>query len=428
MGMYEIATILIVLTALFGFVNHRFIHLPTTIGVMVIALLVSLGFIALDRLGMGIGREEAARLVEGINFNEALLHGMLGFMLFAGALQIDLKELANHKWDILLLSTAAVIASTIIIGGLTWLLMDLLDIGVSMPTCLLFGTLISPTDPVAVLGIIKDSGAPLSLETKITGEALFNDGVGVVIFMILFALVAGDHEVTLQRAAVLFLEEAVGGIMFGLALGYVSFQMLKRVNNYQVEVILTLAVVMGGSMLADEIGTSGPLAIVVAGLMVGNQGREFAMSETTQLHVDTFWKLLDEILNAILFLLIGLEVLATSFTGRLLSAGLLIIPVVLFARWVSVGSVMSILRLRRIFTHGAISLMTWAGLRGGISVALALSLPSGNERKVILAITYTVVIFSILVQGLTLGKLTKKVLANRPARENLFGGKNERAS
>jgi CPA1 family monovalent cation:H+ antiporter len=422
MGLFEISTILIVLTALFGFLNYRFVRLPTTIGVMVIALLVSLGFIALDSLGFGIGRDQAARLVGGINFNEALLHGMLGFMLFAGALQINLKELAGQKWDILLLSTAAVIASTFIVGGLTKLLLDLLGIGVNFLTCLLFGALISPTDPVAVLGIIKTSGAPKSLETKIAGEALFNDGVGVVVFMVLFALATGGHGVSAGKVATLFLEEAVGGIAFGLALGFLTFQMLKRVNNYQVEIMLTLAAVMGGSVLADAIGTSGPLAIVVTGLVIGNQGRALAMSETTRIHVDTFWELIDEILNAILFLLIGLEVLAMTFTGRLFAAGVLVIPVVLLARWLSVGGIMSILRMRRAFTQGAVWIMTWSGLRGGISVALALSLPSGPERKVILAITYIVVIFSILFQGLTLGKLTEKILASEPRNgENLSG-------
>jgi CPA1 family monovalent cation:H+ antiporter len=414
MGLFEISTILIVLTALFGFVNYRVFRLPTTIGVMVVALLVSLGFIALDSLGFGIGRDQAARLVGGINFNEALLHGMLGFMLFAGALQINLKELAGQKWDILLLSTAAVVASTFIVGGLTKLLLDLLGIHVNFLACLLFGALISPTDPVAVLGIIKTSGAPKSLETKIAGEALFNDGVGVVVFMVLFALATGGHEVSAANVAFLFLEEAVGGIVFGLALGFVTFQMLKRVNNYQVEIMLTLAAVMGGSVLADAIGTSGPLALVITGLVIGNQGRALAMSDTTRMHVDTFWELIDELLNAILFLLIGLEVLAMSFTGRLFAAGALVIPVVLLARWLSVGGIMSILRMRRAFTHGAVWIMTWSGLRGGISVALALSLPSGQDREVILAITYIIVIFSIIFQGLTLGKLTEKILAGKP--------------
>jgi CPA1 family monovalent cation:H+ antiporter len=414
MGLFEISTILIVLTALFGFVNYRIFRLPTTIGVMVVALLVSLGFIALDSLGFGIGRDQAARLVGGINFNEALLHGMLGFMLFAGALQINLKELAGQKWDILLLSTAAVVASTFIVGGLTWLLLDLLGIYINFLTCLLFGALISPTDPVAVLGIIKTSGAPKSLETKIAGEALFNDGVGVVVFMVLFALATGGHEVSAGKVATLFLEEAVGGIMFGLALGIVTFQMLKRVNNYQVEIMLTLAAVMGGSVLADYVGTSGPLAIVVTGLVIGNQGRALAMSDMTRMHVDAFWELIDEILNAILFLLIGLEVLAMTFTGRLFAAGVLVIPVVLLARWLSVGGIMSLLRMRRAFTQGAVWIMTWSGLRGGISVALALSLPSGQDREVILAITYIIVIFSILFQGLTLGKLTEKILSGKP--------------
>jgi CPA1 family monovalent cation:H+ antiporter len=419
MGLFEISTILIVLTALFSFVNYRTIRLPTTIGVMVIALLVSLGFIVLNSFGIGIGSRQAADLVAGIDFNEALLHGMLGFMLFAGALHVNMNELASQKWDVLILSTAGVVASTFIVGGISWWVLGLLGFPQPLMFCLLFGALISPTDPVAVLGIIKTAGVPKKLETVIAGESLFNDGVGVVVFMILLALAKGGDDVTPHTVVKLFLEEAVGGIIFGLVLGYVTFQLLKRVDNYQVEILLTLAAVMGGSVLADALNTSGPLAVVVTGLFIGSHGRAFAMSATTCENLDKFWQLIDEILNAVLFLLIGLEVLAMSFTMGYLGAGLLAIPIVLLARWLSVGGTVSVLRVRRAFTQGAVRVITWAGLRGGLSVAMALSLPNGPPREVILSMTYVVVVFSIIIQGLTLEKVAKKALAVKPGKRKV---------
>ena len=412
MGLFEISAILIVLTAVFSFVNYRTIRLPTTIGVMVIALLVSLGLIALNAIGIGIGHQQATILVSGIDFNEALLHGMLAFLLFAGALHINVSELASQKWDVLVLSTAGVASSTFIISGISWWMLKLLGIPLPFLFCLLFGALISPTDPVAVLGVIKTAGVPKSLETKIAGESLFNDGVGVVVFMTLFALARGGNHVSVGNVVTLFLEEAVGGIALGLILGYVTFQMLKRVDNYQIEILLTLAAVMGGSVLADELGTSGPLAVVVTGLLIGSHGRASAMSDSTREHLDKFWQLIDEILNAVLFMLIGLEVLAMSFTVTFLIAGLLAIPVVLLARGLSVAGIVSILKMRRAFTHGAVRIITWSGLRGGLSVAMALSL-SKPQRDVILAMTYIIVIFSIIIQGLTVEKLAKRILAGK---------------
>lgn len=416
MGLFEISTILIVLTALFSFVNYRTIRLPTTIGVMFIALLVSLGLIALNRFGVGIGHRQAVELMAGIDFNEALLHGMLAFLLFAGALHINVAELASQKWDVLLLSTVGVVASTFIVGGLMWWLLGLLHLPLPFLTCLLFGALISPTDPVAVLGILKTAGVSRDLETKIAGESLFNDGVGVVVFMILYSLVKGGHEISASTVGILFLEEAVGGIVLGLALGYAAFQLLKRVDNYQVEILLTLAAVMGGSVLADRLATSGPLALVVTGLVIGSHGRAFAMSDRTREHLDKFWQLIDEILNAVLFLLIGLEVLAMSFTPVYLAAGLLAVPTVLLARWLSVGGTVGMLRLRRGFPRGSVRIITWAGLRGGLSVAMALSLPNGPGREVILTMTYVIVIFSIIVQGLSLERVVRGILVARPGK------------
>jgi len=287
-----------VLTALFSYINYRFLHMPTTIGVMFIALLLSMGVVILGGLGVDIGQGQIARIMESIDFNQTLLHGMLSFLLFAGAMHIKLDDLTSQKWVIIILATVGVVASTFIVGGLTWYVLTLLDIPASFIYCLLFGALISPTDPVAVIGILKTAGVPKSLETTIAGESLFNDGIGVVVFMIILELATGGGEVTFGRVGLLFVEEAIGGGVFGLVLGWIAYKMLKRVNNYQVEVIITLALVMGGYALADRIHTSGPIAIVVAGLLIGNHGRAFAMSDITRDRLDDFWELVDEILNA----------------------------------------------------------------------------------------------------------------------------------
>jgi len=409
MSLFEISSVLMVLTALFSYVNYRFLRMPTTIGVMFIALAVSLGIVLMGWIGIDIGQLHVARLLEKIDFNEALLHGMLSFLLFAGAMHIKLDDLTSQKWVITLLATVGVVASTFIVGGLTWFVLDLFGIPASFIYCLLFGALISPTDPVAVIGILKTAGVPKSLETKIAGESLFNDGIGVVVFMIILELAMGGGEVSLGSVALLFVEEAVGGVLLGLIIGVIAYQMLKRVNNYQVEVIITLALVMGGYALADRIHTSGPIAIVVAGLLIGNHGRAFAMSQITRERLDDFWELMDEILNALLFMLIGLEVLIMPFTSELFIAGLLAIFITLFARWASVGGAVLAMKAFRRFSAGAVSILTWGGLRGGISVALALSIPPVPERTTIVTITYIIVVFSIVIQGMTLGKLVDRI-------------------
>ncbi len=410
MGIFEISTIVIVITALFSYINYRTIRLPTTIGVMVIALVASLAMVGLGHLGIG-GIEQTARgLLENIDFDETLLHGMLAFLLFAGALHVNLDDLRQQKWVITILATVGIIASTFMVGSLTWLVLKIFGLDISYLYCLLFGALISPTDPIAVLGLMKTANAPKTLETKIAGESLFNDGIGVVVFIALLGMVKGGQDITVGHVALLFLEEAAGGIVFGLALGFLVYQMLKRVDNYQVEVLLTLAMVMGGYALAELIHTSAPLAIVVAGLLIGNHGRSFAMSDTTREHLDTFWELLDQILNAVLFVMIGLELLVMPFTPRFFMAGVFAIPIVLLARTVSVTGTVKLLQRWREFTPGATPILIWGGLRGGISVALALSVPPGPERTVILAITYVVVVFSIIVQGLTIERVTKRSL------------------
>ncbi len=404
MKLFNILAILISLSAVFSYINYRFIKLPTTIGVMAISLLGSLGIAALGSLGVGL-EQDAMRLLASIDFDETLLHGMLSFLLFAGALHIDLSNLARQKWIIGTLATVGIVSSTFIIGLLTWLLLDWLNIGLPLIYCLLFGALISPTDPIAVLGILKKAGVPESLETKISGESLFNDGVAVVVFLVLLQIAGGGQEITAATVAWLFVKEALGGIVFGLIIGAIAYSMLKSVDNYQVEVLITLALVAGGYALAGALHLSGPIAIVVAGLLIGNHGRLLAMSERTRSHLDTFWELVDEVLNAVLFVLIGLEVLVLSWNQSYLLAGVLLIPLVLLARFVSVGVPVTLMRVSRTFSPHVIKILTWGGLRGGISVAMALSLPPGRHRDIILTITYAVVIFSIVVQGLTVGRL-----------------------
>ncbi len=415
MDLFNILAILITLAAVFSYINFRYIGLPVTIGVMVIALSMSLMLNLLGSFGLGL-KPQAELLLRNIDFDRTLLHGMLSFLLFAGALHIDINDLIELKWSIGALATVGTLISTFLVGTLTWFVLGWFGIGLSYLYCLLFGALISPTDPIAVLSILKTAGAPKSLEMRITGESLFNDGVGIVVFLVILEMAIGAHEVSAGHIGLLFVQEVIGGVLFGLGLGYLAYQMLKSVDNYQVELLITIALVTGGYALADALHLSGPIAIVVAGLLIGNHGRLFGMSEKTRAHLDVFWELVDEILNAVLFVLIGLEVLVLTFTKQYLLASLLIIPLVLFARFVAIGIPVIVLRTFRAFSPGAVRIMTWGGLRGGISVALALSLPPGRERDVILAITYAVVVFSIVVQGLTLERMVKRIILEPAAR------------
>ncbi len=401
--------ILITLTAVFGYLNHRFIRLPTTIGVMLVALLFSLTLILVGQLGDTTLILRATNLLRGIDFEFTLMQGMLSFLLFAGALHVNLEELAKQKWVVLTLATLGVVISTFIIGVITWLILSALNLNVSLIYCLLFGALISPTDPVAVLSILKTTQAPPSLAIKIGGESLFNDGVGVVVFLVLLGIATGTHTPDVGTISLLFLQEAIGGAVFGLAIGALSFYMLKTLDNYQVEILITLALVMGGYALATLLHVSGPIAMVVAGLIIGNHGRKWAMSDMTREHLDTFWELIDEVMNAVLFTLIGLEVLIVSMQSTYLLAVLAILPVVVLARYCSVGLPVLLMRRIREFTPNVIEIMTWGGLRGGISVAMALSLPLGMERDLILTMTYAVVVASILIQGLTIGRVIRSI-------------------
>jgi len=409
----NLAALLVTLAALFSFINYRFIRLPTTIGLMLIALVLSILLVIAGKLGLAEFHLHAQRILAQIDFNTTLMHGMLSFLLFAGALHVNLNELSEQKWIIAILATIGMLISTFLVGTLSWYVLDWLNVSLPFIYCLLFGALISPTDPIAVMGILKTAGAPKPLETKIAGESLFNDGVAVVIFVVLLSIATSTGAdnvpgINMGDVLLLFLEEAVGGILYGFIIGFVTYLMLKSVNNYEVEILLTLALVMGGYALASAIHVSGPLAMVVAGLMIGNHGRQFAMSDLTREHLDTFWKLIDEILNAVLFVLLGLEVLVLTFSQNFALAALLLIPVVVLSRFLSVGIPVTLMRFKREFSPHVIKILTWGGLRGGISIALALSIPQGPERELILTLTYVIVIFTIVVQGLTIGKLIRK--------------------
>ncbi len=407
----DIATLL-GLAAIIGYINHRFLHLPRTIGLVLIAMAASLIALGIDALipGWGVGPGFRAVLVD-IDFSDTLMQGMLGFLLFAGALHVDLGHLAKRGWAIAALATGGLLVSTGIVGVGIWFVFNLTGLNISLIYCLLFGALISPTDPVAVLGILKTVKVPASLEAKIAGESLFNDGVGVVIFVILLAMAtSGGNALTLGDITFLFLREALGGAALGLAAGAVAFWALRSIDEYNLEVIITLALVTVTYEVAHMLHTSGPIAVVVSGLLIGNHGTRLAMSETTRAHLTNFWTLIDEVLNAVLFLLIGLEVIIISTTPGLMWVSFIAIPLVLGARFVAVAVPIGVFGLFRDFTKGAIPVLTWGGLRGGISVALALSLPNGDEKDAIVTVCYTVVVFSILVQGLTIGKLVQRVV------------------
>jgi CPA1 family monovalent cation:H+ antiporter len=404
---------LIFFTAGFSYINHRFLKFPTSIGLMAIALVFSLILIELGELEWIPGLEDTARsLLESIDFDRLVLHGILGALLFAGSLHINLEDLAKQKGIIILLASVGIVMSTVIVGGAMFYVLGWLGIGIPFIYCLLFGALISPTDPIAVLSILKTVSAPKELETIIGGESLFNDGVAVVIFIVVLGVATGHHEPSFVSITVLFLKEAVGGALFGLATGYAAYRLLRTVDNYQVEILITLALVFAGYAAAEALHISAPIAAVTSGLLIGNRGRTLAMSEKTIEHVDMFWELVDEILNGILFVLLGFELLIVTFDMSSFQAGLIAIPVVLFARFTGVSLPIGLLKFKREFTPNAIKVLTWGGLRGGISVALALSLPPSPERELILMMTYVVVVFSILVQGLTIGKLVQRGLKN----------------
>ena len=411
MDLFHLLSGVFVAAALCSYLNHRFVGLPTTIGVMAISLVASLVLVLLNLAGLDL-TSSAEAMVERLEFRDALLDCMLAFLLFAGALHVDGPVLFRQKGVVALLATIGVVITTFLVGGFLYALLSFLQLEPRFIECLLFGALISPTDPIAVLGILTKVGAPKTLETKIAGESLFNDGVGVVFFAVILGLTTGQGSGA-GGAITLFAQEVVGGVVLGLGAGAACVYLLRSISNYSVEVLLTLALAAGVYSFASAMHTSGPLAVVIAGLMIGNPGRRFGMEEITIEHLDLFWKLLDEVLNVLLFAMIGLELLVIDFSMQSLLIGLLAIPIVLLSRWASVTGVIAALSARRTFSAGAARILTWGGLRGGISVALALSIPpSVDGRAWIIAVTYVVVIFSILVQGLSIGRLIKYEQAN----------------
>ncbi|MEI8665812.1 sodium:proton antiporter [Pseudoalteromonas sp. B28] len=409
LSVLEISAIFLSITALLTYVNHRFIGLPTTIGVMVISMLLSIGAIFLGFLGFDDLIDYEVSLLDQLDFTEVLLDGMLSMLLFAGALHVNVSDLRRYKLPIGILACVGTLLSTVIIAGALYLVLPLLGFDLAFIWCLLFGALISPTDPIAVMGILQSAGAPKSIETVIAGESLFNDGIGVVIFVLLLGVLSSGDIPTTYYVAHTLAVEAGGGIVFGLVLGGILYYLLKSIDSYQEEVLLTLAGVIGGYALASHWHLSGPLAMVMMGLMVGNHGRSMAMSDKTRHYVDLFWELIDEILNAILFVLIGLEVVMIAFSSNLFIAGGLTILIALLARLIVVGITTTTFNKQLELPSGAWKVLTLGGLRGGISVALVLQLPDGNERDILLALTYAVVVFSILIQGLSIGKVAKTI-------------------
>lgn len=410
MQFYTIITIIISISAVFAYINFRFIKLPVTIGIMVLSLAFSVLLVTIGHYVPSISNNLIS-IIHSIDFHELLMNMMLSFLLFAGAIHINLAELKKELAPVVILASIGILISTFLIGILVYYIFQAFGSPIDFIYCLLFGALISPTDPIAVLGILKKAGIAKSMELKISGESLFNDGMAVVVFLAIYQIASPSAgAVSTSDIVELFFIETGGGLLYGLVLGYIGFWLLRSIDSYQVEVLITIAIVMGGYSLAHTLHVSGPLAMVVAGIITGNKGKALAMSDITRDYLGKFWELIDDILNTILFLLIGFEVLVIKVNGTILLIGGIVILVVLFARWVSVAFPIMLLKLRMKFEKNAIAILTWGGLRGGISVALALSLPSEMYRNEFVTITYVVVIFSIIVQGLTIGKVSKRLM------------------
>ena len=418
MSALDAAAILVTLAAVLGYLNYRFLKLPHTIGLTIIGALASLLVIAVDSLlpGMHLSLAER-RFLAQIDFHKTLMEGLLSFLLFAGALHVDLSRLLERKAAIFAMATLGVMLSTLLVALGFKAITTFFGLEIPFLWCLVFGALISPTDPVAVLGILKSAKVPPLLETKVAGESLFNDGVGVVVFSIVVTAAVSGGDFSVVDGGILFLKEAIGGCLFGALIGALAFWAMRSIDEHNLEVLITLALVMGGYALALHLHVSGPVAMAVAGLLIGNHGTRLAMSETTRQHLGSFWSLLDEVLNSVLFLLIGLEVVAISLDLPHLTIGAFAIVAVLLARAIAVGLPVLVLQRFSPFTKGAYPIMVWAGLRGGISIALALSLPEGAIKNTIVTATYVVVLFSVVVQGTTVGKAAKYFLRDGADRE-----------
>ncbi len=412
MELYYSFSVLIVLAAVFSYINERFLKLPSSIGIMLIAMIVSIGLVITGSIFPSLF-QDFTHLISGVDFTEILMGAMLNFLLFAGAIHIRLEDLKEQKIPVMVFSTLSVVISTFVVGTILFYILPLLGLDIPYLHCLLFGALISPTDPIAVLGILKQAKVPKSLETKVAGESLFNDGMAVVVFLLILQLANGvDVDLSFGNIVYLFIKEAVGGFVLGLLLGYIGSNAMHKVDSHNVSVLITLAIVMGGYLVAQSQHISGPLAMVAAGLVVGNYGKSDRISSDTRDYMGKFWELTDEVLNAILFLFIGFELLLIPNLLEYTSIGLLAIVIVLLARFVSIWFPTLVIPFKEKFDRKTIVILVWGGLRGGVSVALALSVDAGLNKELLLSMTYFVVVFSILVQGLTVGKLTKRMQAD----------------
>ena len=410
MDIFGIMSIILTASVVIAYLNHRFVGMQTTIAIMFSSLLLSLILILMGFFGFDSIETQIAENLAKIDFHKLLMHGMLSFLLFSGALTVNLNDLNSRKWEIISLATITTIASTALIGFASFYLLQWIGIGIPFIYCFLFGALISPTDPIAVLSLCKQLNAPRYMTVTIAGESLFNDGVGIVMFITLYSFAFGNGakaNMSWEGVSLLFFQQAIGGILFGLALGLLGYWLIKPINEHKIEILITLAMTTGGYALAEILGISGPLAMVTAGIFIGNQGRLFSMSHNTRRNLDNFWELVDEILNAILFLLIGLEILVIPVAKNEIIAGLLAIPMVLIIRFITVSIPISLFKFKKDYSPHFIKILTWGGLRGGLAVALALALPPGSERQTILGMTYAVVVFAILVQGMSVKKLVK---------------------
>ncbi len=412
MTVLDISTVIIVAAAGFAALNAIFLRLPAGIGVLAISLGCSVVALLVSRFVPGLAfAEDAAAAVEELSFDTTLLEGMLGLLLFAGALHVKVEELKRQLPVVLLTASLGVVVSTLVIGTGFWALT-----GIPLAAALVFGAIVTPTDPVAVMGVLRTAGIRKSLETVIAGESMLNDGVAYVVYLLLVAIafpgLAGSgeagHAIGLADGALLFVREAFGGAILGLVLGWVTFRVMRKIDDYAVEVLLTLALVMGGYLLSLELHLSAPIMAVMAGLLIGHVGMEGGMSETTREHVDAFWRIVDELLNIALFVMIGFEIFAVSFTGRTFWIGAVAIGLSLAGRFAAVTLPLLILRPFRVFDRGVARVLTWGGIKGGISIALALGLPATGERDLILGATYLVVVFSVIVQGLTVAPLARR--------------------
>ena len=419
MELYYSFSVLIVLAALFSYANLRFLKLPGTIGIMIIAMLVSIAIRLLGDSYFPDATKDMFQLFNSLDFNEILMGAMLNFLLFAGAMHVNILDLKNLRWTIATYATISVVLSAFIISVILYYIAPYFGIQIPYIYCLLFGTLISPTDPIVVLGILKQAKVPKIIETKITGESLFNDGVAVVMFAVVLQIATNpSFDADFSSVSKLFLMEAGGGILLGLLLGFTASRSMKKIDDYKVSALITLSIVMGGFLIAKELHVSSPLAMVIAGLIIGNYGKKFAMSKTTQDYLNKFWELIDEIMNAILFLFIGFELLLIEYLMDQILLGIATIFIVLLSRTLSIVIPARTILRKNTFSKGSLIVLVWGGIRGGVSIALVLSMPNSEWKDLLLEITYIVVLFSIVIQGLTVGKVAHRVLKDESDEAN----------